>query len=72
MSDVLLNIIIVLVVAGVGIGVIKFCVGKWFPEWSDYLGILLMVVGAAVFIFVLIQIWPFLTGWGGTRSAYRQ
>ncbi len=60
--DVLLSIIIAIVVFGVFIGVAKFAVQKWFPEFMEYFQLLVWVALACLFIYVLVQVWPFLTG----------
>lgn len=60
--DALLVIIIAIVVFGVFLGVARLCIQKFFPEFMEYFQILVWVALAALFIFLLIQIWPFLTG----------
>lgn len=59
--DVLLTIIIAIVVFGVFLGVAKFAIRKWFPEFMEYFQVLVWVALAALFIYCLIQVWPFLT-----------
>lgn len=60
--DVLRDIIIAIVVFGVFIGVARFAITKWFPEFMEYFQLLVWVALAALFIYLLIAIWPFLTG----------
>ncbi len=59
---VLLHIIVALVVFGVFLGVARFVIQKWFPEFMEYFQVLLWVAMAALFIYLLVLIWPFLTG----------
>lgn len=60
--DVLLTIIIAVVVFGVFIAVARFAITKFFPEFMDYFQVLVWVAMAALFIYLLVQVWPFLTG----------
>lgn len=60
--DVLLQVIIAIVVFGVFVFVAKFAITKWFPDFADYFRVLLAVAMAALFIYLLILVWPFLTG----------
>ncbi len=60
--DVLLSVIIAIVVFGVFVFVARFCIAKFFPEFADYFRVLLAVALAALFIYLLILIWPFLAG----------
>lgn len=60
--DVLLSVIIAIVVFGVFLAVARFCIRKFFPEFMEYFQVLVWVALAALFIYLLIAIWPFLTG----------
>jgi L-cystine uptake protein TcyP (sodium:dicarboxylate symporter family) len=60
--DVLLSIIIAIVVFGVFLGVARFAIKKWFPEFMEYFQVIVWVALAALFIYLLIAVWPFLTG----------
>lgn len=60
--DVLLQIIIAIVVFGVFLAVARFCITKFFPEFMEYFQVLLWIALAALFIYLLCAVWPFLTG----------
>ncbi len=60
--DVLLTVIIAIVVVGVSLGMARFAIRTWFPEFMPYFNLLVWVALAALFIYVLVAIWPFLTG----------
>lgn len=62
MGDAFLTIIIALVIFGVGLAVVRFVIRKWFPEATDYVNIIAMVLAAALFIYVLRIVWPLLAG----------
>jgi Na+-driven multidrug efflux pump len=60
--DVLLEIIIAIVVFGVFVGVARFVIAKFFPEFMDYFQVIVWIAAAALFIYLLVAVWPFLTG----------
>jgi hypothetical protein len=67
--DVLLTVIIAIVVFGVFLGVARFAINKFFPEFMDYFQVLVWIALAALFIYLLIAVWPFLTGAMTPRGA---
>ena len=60
--DILLNIIIGIVVFGVFVAVARWAIAKFFPEFMEFFKVLMWVACAALFIYLLVLIWPFLTG----------
>jgi hypothetical protein len=60
--DVLLQLIVAIVVFGVFLGVARFVIQKFFPEFMEYFQVLVWVALAALFIYLLTAVWPFLTG----------
>ena len=59
--DVFLTIIIAIVVFGVFLAVARFCINKFLPEFQEYFQLLVWVAAAALFVYVLVAVWPFLT-----------
>lgn len=60
--DVILYIIIAIIVVGVGLAVARFAITKWFPTFMEYFKVIVWVVMAALFIYILLLLWPLLTG----------
>ncbi len=60
--EVLLSVIIAIVVFGVFVAVARFVITKFFPEFMDYFQVLLWIAMAALFIYLLVLVWPFLMG----------
>lgn len=66
--DALLQGLIALIVAGVVLAVARFVISRFFPDFAPYFNIIVMIVAAALFIFLLRLVWPFLTGAGPSPS----